>query len=167
MEAISKEDFTKMEKQANLFAASFLLPKDAFLEDISFRPNSLEHYKNLKLKWNVSIMTMIMRAFSLNAITPNQYQYLMRQYSYKGWRKKEPYDNDLLVPEPTILRNAVEKIIGAGFMTGEQFISEFSNKYNLSLARDEIESLLNLEKNTLSDNKKEVVLEFKKEYKQN
>ncbi len=167
MEALSKEDFTKMEKQANLFAASFLLPKDAFLEDVSFRPNSLEHYKNLKLKWNASIMTMIIRAFSLSAITPNQYQYLMRQYSYKGWRRKEPYDNDLLVPEPTILRNAVEKIIGSGFMTGEQLISEFSNKYNLSLARDEIESLLNLEKNTLLDNKEEVVLDFKKEYKQN
>ena len=167
MEALSKEDFTKMEKQANLFAASFLLPKDAFLEDVSFRPNSLEHYKNLKLKWNASIMTMIIRAFSLSAITPNQYQYLMRQYSYKGWRRKEPYDNDLLVPEPTILRNAVEKIIGSGFMTGEQLISEFSNKYNLSLARDEIESLLDLEKSTLLDNKEGVVLDFKKEYKQN
>ena len=38
------------------------------------------------------MQAMIYRAHQLKAITDNQYQYMMRQVSKKGWRTNEPGD---------------------------------------------------------------------------
>ena len=42
---------------------------------------------------------MIVRARRLEVLTPNQYQYLMRQYSKNGWRGKEPDDTPFALNE--------------------------------------------------------------------
>ena len=90
---ISREEFKFLEKQANEFAASFLLPKEAFIKDLPERYRySLDYYVRLKKKWNVSIMAMILRAHSLGYLTENQYSYLMRQMSTNGYRLEEPLD---------------------------------------------------------------------------
>jgi len=163
IETISRTEFNELENQADAFAAAFLLPKDAFLEDISKRPNNLDYYKKLKLKWNVSIGAMIIRAYKLGAITTSQYQYMMRQMAIKGWRKQEPYDDLLEIPEPNLMRNAVKILLKNKFDTGADFIKEFSNRYEIALLRDEIETLLNLEENTLATFKNNSIsLELKK-----
>ena len=48
LEAISKDEFRAREKQANMFASSFLLPKHSFSQDVSAYPTSLEYYVSLK-----------------------------------------------------------------------------------------------------------------------
>ncbi|GJM78297.1 hypothetical protein HMSSN139_07930 [Paenibacillus sp. HMSSN-139] len=54
----------------------------------------------------MSISAMIVRAYQLKAINYNQYQYLMRQVSKKGWRTKEPLDDVIQVSKPTVLRKS-------------------------------------------------------------
>lgn len=44
------------------------------------------------VRWHCSMQAMIYRAHQLKAITDNQYQYMMRQVSKKGWRTNEPGD---------------------------------------------------------------------------
>ena len=89
----TKAEYKYMEEQAHDFASAILVPRDAFLADVSQYPNKLDFYVELKKKWRVSISAMIIRAFRLNAITHNQYQYLMKQLSKRGWRTKEPLDD--------------------------------------------------------------------------
>lgn len=44
LDEVSREDFRKREDEANEFAAEFLLPKAAFLNDLKMYPNKLTHY---------------------------------------------------------------------------------------------------------------------------
>ena len=147
-EEITKEEYKYMEEQANDFAAAILLPRDAFLADVSQYPNKLDFYVELKKKWRVSISAMIIRAFRLNAITHNQYQYLMKQLSKRGWRTKEPLDDIIKISKPTVLKKAVDILLVNNILTESQIIEELSN-YGLALPAEEIEILLGLEQGML------------------
>jgi len=106
----------------------------------------------LKKKWKVSISAMIVRAFHLKILNYNQYQYLMRQISKKGWRTGEPLDNVIQVPKTTLFKKAIELLIENEILTGEKILQKLS-ALNLSLNRSDVETLLELEENTLQDKK--------------
>ncbi len=149
IESLSREEFRQVENEANQFAASFLLPKDAFIRDLIY-PNKLDYYVELKKKWRVSVSAMIVRAYQLKVINNNQYQNLMKQLSKKGWRTKEPLDDVIQIPKPTLMKKAIEILIINQVMTGEQIVRQLSTN-NLSLNSNEIEILLGLDKGTLVD----------------
>jgi Zn-dependent peptidase ImmA (M78 family) len=147
LEIISREEFRQLENEANHFAAAFLLPREAFINELIY-PNKLDYYVELKKKWKVSISAMIVRAYQLKVINNNQYQHLMKQVSKKGWRIKEPLDDVILVPKPSVLKKAVEILITNQVLTGHQIVKQLSNN-NLSLHSNEIELLLGLDEGTL------------------
>ncbi|HEV2327507.1 MAG TPA: XRE family transcriptional regulator [Verrucomicrobiae bacterium] len=97
----SEEEFEKnaaeLEKQANAFAASFLMPAETFSLDVV--DASIEGFKRLKPKWGVSIQAMVMRAKDLELISEETYERHVRNMSTQGWRRArgEPLDN--FVPE--------------------------------------------------------------------
>jgi Zn-dependent peptidase ImmA (M78 family)/DNA-binding XRE family transcriptional regulator len=161
LDDLSKEEFKVMEKEANDFAAAFLLPKESFYKDVILHPTDLSYYKLLKKKWCVSISAMVMRAYKLGAMSQSSYQYLQRSISQQGWRKVEPLDEIKDVKEPEAMKQAVELLIENDYITGEEFIQKLSQHYGLSLFREEIENLLGLDKgylitetepNAISDN---------------
>ncbi|WP_264987230.1 helix-turn-helix domain-containing protein [Lysinibacillus piscis] len=146
---LDKEEQKQIEKEANDFAAAFLLPKESFLRDITMHPSDLDYYKMLKKKWGVSISAMLMRAYKLGAINDGTYQYMQRMISKKGWRKKEPYDDIKEVSEPIANRQAIELLIENDYFTGPELIKILSKEYGLTIHPSEIESLLGLEKGYL------------------
>lgn len=151
LEQVSREEFRQLEQEANQFAAALLLPRESFTRDLIY-PNRLDFYVELKKKWKVSVAAMVVRAHQLKVINSNQYQYLMRQISKRGWRTKEPLDDGILVPQPTILKKAIEVLITNDVLSGDQIVQELARN-GLSLNKSEIEYLLGLEEGTL--NKKE------------
>lgn len=158
---IDREEFREREDEANAFAAAFLLPAKAFGNDVAAYPNRLGHYIELKKKWNVSIMAMIMRAYALGYLTANQYSYLMRQMSTRGYRLVEPLDDSVEYKHPYALKQSINLLLTKGNMSNEDIMNLFSaNKFSVSA--NVIEELLNLDKGTLSqpskpDNK---IIEF-------
>ena len=123
VDELSREEYKMMEEEANNFAAAFLLPKESFLTDVMQYPNKLEFYVELKRKWKVSISAMIIRAFKLNAITHNQYQYLMKQLSKKGWRVKEPLDDLIVTPKPVLLKKSIDMLITNDVMNETEIVN--------------------------------------------
>lgn len=146
---LSKEEFKQIEQEANDFAAAFLLPRDAFLREVSIHPNDLSYYVLLKKRWNVSIGAMVMRAYKLGAISDGTYQYMQRQISQKGWRTREPLDDIKEINDPVSMKQAVELLIENDYATGEELVQKLSQHYGLSLNREEIEDLLGLERGYL------------------
>lgn len=149
LESISREDFKNRERQANIFAGSFLLPKETFGREVSLYPNDLNYYRHLKSKWNVSIMAMVYRANQLGIITLNQYQYLMKQMSKAGWRSKGEPDDRAYVPQSTLLQSAVELLFDSGEFSPTQFLYEL-NKRRIILKPEELEDLICLKPGTLA-----------------
>lgn len=149
LEELSREDFKKQEKQANNFAAAFLLPKEAFLKDVSLYPKDLKYYIELKRKWKVSISAMLIRTNKLGVINDNQYQYLMKQMTFNKWRQNEPLDNVIIKQKPILLNKSIEILIGNNVFNPQEFLDELAEN-NISMKADEVEKLLNLPEGTLS-----------------
>jgi len=146
---LDKEEQKQIEKEANDFAAAFLLPREPFLRDVLMHPNDLEYYKMLKKKWGVSISAMLMRAYKLEAINDGTYQYMQRLISKKGWRQKEPYDDIKEIAEPMANRQAIELLVENDYFSGSELLKILSKEFGLTVLPNEVEKLLGLEEGYL------------------
>lgn len=88
---------TTVEKEADTFASTFLLPATTFSNDVV--DTRLEGFKMLKPKWGVSIQAMVRRARDLRLITEDTYERHYRNMSAAGWRRAQCEPLDELVPE--------------------------------------------------------------------
>ena len=159
VESLSKEEFKEREEQAHRFAAAFLLPESTFRRDVIAGPYSLPYYKQLKQKWKVSMAAMIRRAYTLNIISADDYQMLVRTMQRRSIWKNEPLDDVLITSEPSLLRTSVMMLLSEKVFNPNEFVVELSFDFGLSLYSEEIEHLLNLPENTLQVNR---VLAFPK-----
>ena len=159
VESLSKEEFKEREEQAHRFAAAFLLPESTFRRDVIAGPYSLPYYKQLKQKWKVSMAAMIRRAYTLNIISADDYQMLVRTMQRRSIWKNEPLDDVIITSEPSLLRTSVMMLLSEKVFTPKEFVDELSFDFGLSLYSEEIEHLLNLPENTLQVNR---VLAFPK-----
>lgn len=147
IESLSKEEFKARERQANMFASAFLLPRDSFSKDVSQYPTDLKFYLFLKKKWKVSVQAMMYRARQLNIISANQYQYMMRQISKNGWRTKEPDDVPGVLNE-SIFQGAIDLLFDNKILTPKSLLSDFK-RHGVALYPEMIEELLHLKEGTL------------------
>lgn len=150
IEDISKEDFKERERQANEFAAAFLLPRDSFKRDALAGPKTITYYKQLKKKWKVSIAAMIRRAEKLGAMSMDEYQLLIRTMQRRGQRKDEPLDDVLITASPALLKTSVMMLLQEKVFDPKEFMDELSQNYDLSINPSEIEYLLSLPSGTLA-----------------
>lgn len=150
IEKIDRDEFKEREKEANEFAAAFLLPGESFAKDAAVNPKSIPAYTELKRKWKVSIQAMARRSFSLGLTTMEEYQEIIRTLQRRGMRKQEPLDNMLVTASPTLLKTAVMMLLTENVFTPQEFMDELSYNYNLSLYPKEVESLLDLPRGTLN-----------------
>jgi Zn-dependent peptidase ImmA (M78 family) len=137
-----KKILNRIEKEANQFASSFLLPRDSFLLDI--RSTSLQSFLPLKKKWKTSIQAMVYRCQELDVFSDNQMIYLQKQISAKRWRKTEPFDNEWPSEDTYILCTAVKMLLERGYYTKDSLLS------TLRFPAKDIEELCSLPKGTLS-----------------
>ena len=161
LEAITKDEFKARERQANMFASAFLLPRDSFGKDIASYPTDLKYYQFLKNKWKVSIQAMIYRTHQLGIMSDNQYQYLMRQVSKNGWRIKEPGDVPYSLNE-NIFQGAIDLLIEQNVLTAKEILDLFK-KNGVTLYPEDMEGLLHLRPDTLKVEEKVVpILQLRK-----
>ncbi len=114
----NKELLDKIEKEANMFASAFLLPREEFSNEVLAL--SLDHFVNLKARWKVSIAAMIYRCKELGIFNDSQVLYLRKQISLKKWRTIEPLDNFIAIEKPKLLSNAIKLLIVNSLQTKDQ-----------------------------------------------
>ena len=77
------------------------------------------------------MQAMIYSAHQLKAITDNQYQYMMRQVSKKGWRTNEPGDTPYYFNE-NIFQGAIDVLFEADYLNPNTFLQLFKNIQRIS-----------------------------------
>lgn len=90
----------EMEKEANRFAAEFLMPSDDIFSDLVNA--SLLKIGSLKPYWKTSIQALVYRAQEINAIQPAKARRLFMEINKNGWKKNEPNPLPLEMPELSI-----------------------------------------------------------------
>jgi Zn-dependent peptidase ImmA (M78 family) len=86
-------DAARLEREANRFAAAFLVPGDAALEDLEAAGGrvTLSVLSQLKQKWGYSIKAFVFRFRELGVIDDTQARSLYKQISARRWNKDEPH----------------------------------------------------------------------------
>lgn len=86
------QDARLIEKQAHRFAASFLAPGDAMLDELEARGGrvTLKTLAGIKLVWGVSIKALVGRYRDIGVIDENQAVSLFKQIASRGYNKAEP-----------------------------------------------------------------------------
>ncbi len=84
---------SRMEREANRFAAAFLVPGDAALDDLQANGGrvTLSTLAKLKQKWGYSIKAFVVRFRELGVIDDAQARSLYKQISARKWNKEEPH----------------------------------------------------------------------------
>lgn len=101
----SRDLYRLMEQQAHRFSSAFLFPEDSFLDEVmSIHPDSL---LSLKRRWLVSVSMMLYRAGQLRLGSESQIENAWRLYTRRGWKRREPLDDDISIEQPAMLRMAM------------------------------------------------------------
>ena len=131
---LDEEDYIKnsklIEEQANRFASAFLMPNTIFHESI-YRRN-LTELLSLKRQWGVSISACARRMKDLYLISLNQYQNMNIEISRRGWKKKEPLDNEVYPENPYYIEAGYRFLFNQKMITAENIVNEF-NMYPIEL----------------------------------
>lgn len=147
-DSLSKDEFNALEKQANMFASAFLLPRETFGKEVAPYATNVEFYRSLRKKWGVSMQAMMFRARQLKLITANQFQYMMRTVSAKGWRLREPGDSPGQL-NSTIFQGAIDLLLDGNYLNVKQLMQSF-HEYGIVLAQDDLEDIMGLKQGTLA-----------------
>ena len=95
-------DEKETEKEANLFASEFLMPRDSIKN--SLYGLKLSDLVPLKSYWLTSMQSLIRRAFDLKCIDADKYRYLNMEFSRRGNRKNEGHD--VFIDTPVLFNQA-------------------------------------------------------------
>lgn len=95
----------EIEQQAHWFSAALLMPAGDIAPELP-RTLSWPALFELKVRWQVSLAALLMRARTLGVISESQYLTAIKTASARGWRRTEPIG--LGEPEqPTLIRTAM------------------------------------------------------------
>ncbi len=114
-----------IKKEANKFAAEFLMPESDIKNELANL--SLPKLAELKVKWKVSMQSIVYRANDLEVVSDNQKRYLIEQFNTNNIRRREPTELDIQKEKPTALTH---------------IISNYRSRQKMSIA--ELSALLNL-----------------------
>lgn len=99
-----EEPYKEMEKEADQFAAEFLMPASDIVDELV--PVTINHMLELKQYWKVSMAALIYRAKVLGVITERQSTSLFQQRSRLGYTKNEPFP--ISRETPRLVRNLID-----------------------------------------------------------
>ncbi|MBI4421901.1 MAG: ImmA/IrrE family metallo-endopeptidase [Gemmatimonadetes bacterium] len=90
----------EIERQADRFAAAFLLPRTGFRRDF-WAVGRLDwtHLFELKRRWRTSVAAMVRRAFDLRLLDPATYRRACKYMYAQGWARTEPDESGDEKPE--------------------------------------------------------------------
>lgn len=125
-----------IERQAYRFAGAFLLPADSFAN--AFYAANLDAFQALKPQWKVSVAMMIYRSADLGFVSKEQTRRLWINRTRRGWKFREPLDDELPIEEPRLLSRAFELLVNEGVQSRDQI------RFALPYALGDIEELAGL-----------------------
>ncbi|MEV8376609.1 ImmA/IrrE family metallo-endopeptidase [Kribbella sp. NPDC056861] len=100
-----------VEKEADSFAAEFLMPADEIVDELPRRLD-WEKLHHLKQRWGVSLKALVYRAHHLGVLTPNAYRRGMQQLNEWGYPEPGPLS---AIEVPTLMQLTFELLEKSGY----------------------------------------------------
>lgn len=107
------------ERDANRFAAEFLMPESTFSPLLKRTALTLPNLAALKIEWKVSMQAIFERGMSLGYATSDDRRKFYIAMNRKGWKVNEPNSGYIVEPAPRLIGAIVESMTSAGYTRAE------------------------------------------------
>ena len=94
-------------KRQDEFAVALLMPAADIRPYLVGKKIDLSTLAALKPEWRVSMAALLMRAHKLKLLSDNQYTYLWKQMSARGYRLREPPETEFTPETPDLMRRII------------------------------------------------------------
>lgn len=123
---LEKDDFRRLEHEANEFASSFLLPSSIMpgLIQTVQKKSVPEAYVPIKEEYYVSLVTIEYRAFKMGLISKDDNKRFFANRYRKHYTTFEPLDDELIIKKPGKIE-ALFKLVNSKIMPLEQLLDDF------------------------------------------
>lgn len=140
----NSSEFKLIEKQAHRFAGAFIFPQTSFHQEIT--SINLSTFRLRKPRWKLAISAMIFRAKDLGIIDDEIERKLRRSYGAKKWSRCEPWDDEIEIDYPEMLKDALELVLSEKVQSRADILEA------VPIPREDIEEIIGLEPGFLKDN---------------
>jgi Zn-dependent peptidase ImmA (M78 family)/transcriptional regulator with XRE-family HTH domain len=139
---LNDKNHSLIEHQANRFASAFLLPLESFRKDVWM--TSIEAFKVLKQHWKVSVGAIIKRCEDIGLFGDDESKARRMWIKYKReWKTIE--EDKFEIEQPQLMKRCIDALLEAKVKTKSQIL------FDIPFSQMDIESLLNLPENYLSE----------------
>lgn len=123
---LDKNGYKEIEKEANLFAGAFLLPKEAFLEDMKQigRKTNPDAYMDMKQKWSTSLQVLGYRAVNLDVLTAKEHRNYYAALHRRDYLKCEPLDETLPIKRPQKVKSIFDLVMERDIINFEKMLAK-------------------------------------------
>jgi Zn-dependent peptidase ImmA (M78 family)/DNA-binding XRE family transcriptional regulator len=107
---LDRKEHRLIEKEADLFATAFLLPKEEFIHDMKYVVHIThpDAYLDLKKKWKTSIQVLGYRANQLGIMQPKEHRNFYAAMHRKDYLKMEPLDDIIPLQKPMKVKTIID-----------------------------------------------------------
>jgi Zn-dependent peptidase ImmA (M78 family) len=107
------------ERDANRFAAEFLMPESTIAPLLKRTPLTLPNLASLKIEWKVSMQAIFERGLALGYANSDDRRKFYIAMNRKGWKVTEPNAGYIVEPAPRLISAIVGSMNGAGYSRSE------------------------------------------------
>ncbi|WP_067843100.1 spr1629 family repressor/antitoxin [Amphibacillus sediminis] len=123
---LDRKEHKAIENEANLFAGSFLLPEESFLEDLKMiaHVTNPDAYVDLKKKWKTSLQVLGYRAANLEILDSKKHRNFYAALHRKGYLKREPLDELITIQKPQKVKSIIDLVAKKGIIDIREMIDK-------------------------------------------
>lgn len=127
MDSLSNNEHRTIEREADSFAAAFLMPQAEFTRDYGLirRHSNPDAYIELKQKYLVSIVALGYRAYKLGLMTYQENRYFFGQLHKKDYVTFEPLDDQLPPIRPSRIKSLIQLLFDKQVLQPDDLTNQF------------------------------------------
>jgi Zn-dependent peptidase ImmA (M78 family) len=135
-QAEDAETHRKVESQADRFARALLLPAKTFGGEVWAA--TIDALVSLKKVWNCPVAEMVVRCGEIGVFDKDQVRRALVNHARRGWRTREPHDDEVEPETPRMLARGIRLLIEEGAKQPHSVLTD------LGLAAADVEDLAGL-----------------------
>ena len=112
------------ERQAHLFANSFMMPREAFAGMVKY--SNVSEAIRLKSFWRMSAASIGRRMYETGKLDAEHLKYFYIDLSKRGWRKREPGDEAFAPEKPYLIEAAYRLAFDKRYVSSMDVLSHFN-----------------------------------------
>ncbi len=80
----------------------------------------------MKRRWGASAQSLLYHLHNLKLVDDDKFERFQKTIYHKGWRKQEPFDDEIMQEKPNLIKDAIDMLIENRVKTARDIVEDLS-----------------------------------------